>query len=50
MRLYVEENVRLQLEHLQEYPFVQEAMLEKKLAIHGWVYDMDTGEIRVLER
>lgn len=45
-RLIVEENVRLQLEHLHEYPFVRRAMAEKRLKTHGWVYDMDTGEIR----
>jgi carbonic anhydrase len=49
MQLIVEENVRLQLEHLQEYPFVRKAMLGKKLKIHGWVYDMTTGEIKVLK-
>ena len=48
-KLIVEENVRLQLEHLQEYPFVRKAMALEKLALHGWVYDMATGEIRVLE-
>lgn len=49
MKLIVEENVRLQLEHLQEYPFVRKAMLEKKLAIHGWVYDIDCGEIKIVK-
>jgi carbonic anhydrase len=47
-RLIVEENVRLQLEHLREYPFVRHAMKDGKLRIHGWVYDMRTGAIRVL--
>jgi carbonic anhydrase len=50
MQLIVEENVRLQLEHLQEYPFVRSAMQEEKLSIHGWVYDMSTGDIRVLQK
>ncbi len=50
MKLIVEENVRLQLEHLQEYPFVRSAMQENKLSIHGWVYDMSTGDIRVLQK
>lgn len=50
MQLIVEENVRLQLEHLREYPFVRNAMQEKKLSIHGWVYDMSNGEIKVLQR
>lgn len=50
MQLIVEENVRLQLEHLQEYPFVRSAMQEEKLSIHGWVYDMSTGDIRVIQK
>jgi len=50
MQLIVEENVRLQLEHLREYPFVRAAMQEKKLSIHGWVYDMSNGEIKVIQR
>jgi len=48
VKLIVEENVRLQLEHLEEYPFVRRAMNDKKLNIHGWVYDMENGEIKVL--
>ncbi len=50
MQLVVEENVRLQLEHLREYPFVRNAMRENKLSIHGWVYDMTTGDIKVVQR
>lgn len=49
MKLIVEENVRLQLEHLQEYPFIRKMMNDKKLKIHGWVYDMETGEIKVVK-
>lgn len=49
-RLIEEENVRLQLEHLQEYPFVRRAMLDGRLSIHGWMYDMDTGEIKVMQK
>jgi carbonic anhydrase len=48
LELIVEENVRLQLEHLREYPFVKMAMKQKKLNIHGWVYDMSTGEIKII--
>ncbi len=49
MKLIVEENVRLQLEHLQEYPFVRTAMNAKKLNLHGWVYDMSCGAIRIIK-
>ena len=48
MKLIVEENVRLQLEHIREYPFVRRAMNGKKLSIHGWIYDMDSGKIKVM--
>jgi carbonic anhydrase len=47
-RLIVDENVRLQLEHLQEYPFVATALKAKRLRLHGWVYDMANGAIRVI--
>jgi len=50
MQLIVEENVRLQLDHLREYPFVRNAMQENKLSIHGWVYDMTNGGIKVVQR
>ena len=50
MNLIVEENVRLQLEHLLEYPFVRIAMRQGKLVVHGWVYDMSSGEIKVVQR
>jgi carbonic anhydrase len=46
--LIVEENVRLQLAHLGEYPFVRHAMNDGSLHIHGWIYDMTSGEIRVV--
>jgi carbonic anhydrase len=50
MNLIVEENVRLQLEHLQEYPFVRNAMQDGALSLHGWVYDMSNGGIKVVQR
>lgn len=50
MNLIVEENVRLQLEHLQEYPFVSNAMRDHALSLHGWVYDMSNGGIKVVQR
>lgn len=48
MKLIVEENVRLQLEHLREYPFVRRAVVDGKLTLNGWVYDMGNGEIRIV--
>ena len=49
MRLIVEENVRLQLEHLSEFPFIKKALKAKTLHVHGWVYDMSTGEIKPVQ-
>jgi carbonic anhydrase len=49
LNLIVEENVRLQLEHLHEYPFVRNAIGKAALRTHGWVYDMNTGEIRAVQ-
>lgn len=47
-QLIVEENVRLQLEHLQEYPFVARAIRAGRLKVHGWVYDMGGGTLRTV--
>ncbi|MCB1113324.1 MAG: carbonic anhydrase [Chlamydiia bacterium] len=38
-------SVVLQLEHLLEYPAIQERVKEKKLYLHGWFYHIDTGEL-----
>lgn len=48
--LIVEENVRLQLEHLLDYPFVMAAIRSHTLTVHGWVYDMCTGNINTVQR
>lgn len=48
-RRIVEENVQLQLEHLREYPFVATTLEQGKLKLHGWVYDMETGAIKLLD-
>ncbi len=48
LELIVEENVRLQLEHLHAYPFVRRAMARGRLRTHGWVYSMASGRITPL--
>jgi carbonic anhydrase len=42
----VEENVLLQLENLQTYPAVRRALAEKRLELHGWVYDLAERQMR----
>ena len=44
-RAIVEENVRLQLSHLETYPYIREALATGKLKLHGWVYDLAGQEI-----
>lgn len=46
----VEENVRLQLEHLRSYPAVNRAIEEERLTIHGWVFDLKKLEMYWCDR
>jgi carbonic anhydrase len=50
LELLVEENVRLQINHLKMFALIKNLHKKSELPrIHGWVYDVDTGKIRVLE-
>ena len=41
----VEENVLLQLENLQTHPAVRDALTNKQIELHGWVYDLARRQI-----
>ena len=41
--------VVLQLERLMDYPMVRERVEAKKLALHGWHYVIEEGEIHVFD-
>jgi carbonic anhydrase len=41
----VRENVLLQLEHLRSYDLVRERERAGDLALHGWVYHLETGQV-----
>src|SRR5208337_4696386 len=48
--LLVEENVRLQIQHLKMFALIKNPHKKSALPrIHGWVYNVDTGKIRVVE-
>jgi len=48
--LLAEENVRLQIQHLKMFALIKNPHKKSALPrIHGWVYDVDTGKIRVGE-
>lgn len=45
LRALTEENVIAQLEHLRTLPAVAAALANGALRIHGWIYDIEHGEI-----
>ncbi len=45
MQELLEQNVILQLQHLKTHPSVAVAMAAGELSLHGWVYDIKSGEI-----
>lgn len=45
MRLLLEQNVMLQLQHLRTHPTVATALAQKQLRLHGWVYDIKSGDV-----
>lgn len=40
-----EENILFQLRNIETYPFVVKALNEEVLHLHGWYYDIGTGEV-----
>jgi carbonic anhydrase len=42
-------HVALQLEHLRTHPAVAARAADGSLALHGWVYDIETGAVSVLD-
>jgi len=44
-RIAEEENVLLQLENIQTYPFIVEALQAGTLRLHGWYYDIGNGRV-----
>jgi carbonic anhydrase len=41
----VEQNVLVQLQHLQTHPTVAAALRSNALKLHGWVYRFETGQV-----
>ncbi len=41
----VEENVLVQLENLRTHPAVAAALSQNHLTLHGWVYEIETGQV-----
>lgn len=45
LKVAVEENVLVQLENLRTHPAVAARLASGKLALHGWVYKLESGEV-----
>ena len=45
MKMLLEQNVILQLTHLKTHPAVAARLAKGDLQLHGWVYDIKTGEV-----
>ncbi len=45
MRMLLEQNVILQLQHLRTHPSVAARLAKGDLTLHGWVYDIKSGEV-----
>lgn len=44
-RIVEKENILAQLKNIQTYPFVLQALEDGSLSLHGWYYDIGTGNI-----
>jgi carbonic anhydrase len=49
LNIAVQENVLVQLEHLRTLPSVNRALWKRELELHGWVYEIETGEVYVYD-
>ncbi len=49
MKRLTEENVIAQLQHLRTHPSVASRMASGQLYIHGWIYNIETSEIKAYD-
>lgn len=49
LNLVIEANVVSQLDHLRQHAAVREGLENGTLKLHGWIYDITSGEIRALD-
>jgi carbonic anhydrase len=44
-RITEEENILIQLRNIETYPFVMQALNKGAIHLHGWYYDIGSGEV-----
>lgn len=45
LQIAIEENVLVQLENLRTHPAIAAALAQDRLRLHGWVYEIETGQV-----
>lgn len=49
MRMLLQQNVILQLQHLKTHPAVAARLAKGDMNLHGWVYDIKSGEVQAYD-
>ena len=49
LKMLLEQNVILQLQHLKTHPAVATRLAKGDLCLHGWVYDIKTGDVEAYD-
>lgn len=49
MHMLLQQNVILQLQHLRTHPTVATRLAKGDLQLHGWVYDIKTGDVNAYD-
>ncbi len=49
LKILTEQNVILQYEHLKTHPAVADRLARGDVRLHGWVYDIRTGEVEAYD-
>ena len=45
LKIMTQENVLLQVRRLEKYPEIAERRAQKKIELHGWIYDIGLGSV-----
>jgi carbonic anhydrase len=46
----VEQNVKLQMAHLRTHPSVAAGLADKRLTVHGWLYEIKRGQVSEFDK
>ena len=49
MRMLLEQNVVLQLQHIKTHPSVAARLAAGDVQLHGWIYDIKTGDVHAYD-